>query len=91
MLWERFMRLAHAGAPLAAADEDDAASLASPPMVPMVEDPPVASKADLAPSEKLERMLSLARDAARRSGDVAAPAPARATPPTPDATPDAPD
>jgi hypothetical protein len=57
----------------------------------MVEEPPVVSKADLAPLEKLVLTLSLARAAARLSGETAALAPAFATPPRPEATPDAPD
>ena len=64
---------------------------ASPPTDPMVDVPPVAPKPARAPSEKLDFMLSDARDAARRKGDVAADPAARATPPTPDATPEAPD
>ena len=60
-VWERFMRRAQAGGPSAGA----AASAVPPPIVPMVEVPPVASKADFPPSEKLDRMLSAVREAAR--------------------------
>jgi hypothetical protein len=60
-------------------------------MVPIVDVPPVAPKHAFAPSEKLDFMLSAAREVARFNGEtVAAPA-ARATPPRPEATPAAPD
>ena len=55
----------------------------------MVEEPPVVSKADLAPSEKLDLTLSVDFDAARFRGETAALPAAFATPPRPDATPDA--
>ena len=60
-------------------------------MVPLVEEPPVAPKPALAPSEKLDFMLSAAREVARFSGETVAALAARATPPRPDATPAAPD
>ena len=57
----------------------------------MVEEPPVALSPALAPSEKLDFMLSEARATARFSGETAAEPAARATPPMPEATPAAPD
>lgn len=63
----------------------------SPAAAPEVKEPPVALTPARAPSEKLDFMLSDAREAARRNGETEAEPAARATPPRPDATPDAPD
>src|SRR3546814_17291970 len=63
------------------------AEAASPPAASpavVVEVPPVASNAAPPPALKLDRMLSAARDAARRNGETAALPSARATPPRPD-------
>ncbi len=90
---ERLMRFAQSGGLADAVAEvgEGEASAVSPPTVPMVEEPPVVSKLDLAPSEKLDLTLSLARAAARFRGDTAALPAALATPPIPAATLDAPD
>lgn len=87
--WLKAMRRAQVGGPSAA--EDGAASDAVQPIEPMVDVPPVAANADLAQSAKPDFMLSVAREAVRRSGDVAAAPAARATPPSPDPTANAPD
>jgi hypothetical protein len=72
------MRAAHAGG----LDEDvEALELPLPVMAP-----PLVATAARAPPWA----LSLKADAARRKGLVATPAPARATPPSPDAMPAAP-
>src|SRR3546814_404844 len=93
MCCDRRIRCAHAGGPPALAEPEDAAPspAASPPIEPMVDVPPVASKAALPPALKLDFMLSAARDAARRRGETAALPPALATRPSPEATPAAPD
>jgi hypothetical protein len=67
------------------------AASAGPPTEPMVEVPPVVSKAALAPASALDFMDVPARAMARFKGEEAAAAPARATPPTPEAIPDTPD
>ncbi len=68
------MRFAQSGGPPAGevAVEPPPSPAASPPTEPIVEEPPVASNAALPPASKLERMLSVAREAARRNGDTAA-------------------
>ncbi|ESY62549.1 hypothetical protein X743_34435 [Mesorhizobium sp. LNHC252B00] len=85
------MRLAQAGGVEELEEwEGSPSTSAAPAIEPSVDVPPVAVKADFAPLEKLCAMLSAVRDAARRNGDVAALAPARATPLRPEATPAAP-
>src|SRR5690606_26588541 len=88
--WPRFMRFAQSGWPsrgVAAASP----VVPDPGMAPMVEEPPVAPKPALAPSEKLDLTPSAARAVARFRGDTVAAPVARATPPRPEATPAAPD
>src|SRR3546814_5027828 len=73
------MRRAQAGGE---SGEGEVASAAvAPPMEPMVELPPVASKATLPPALKLSFTPPATLEADRRSGDIAALPPARATPP----------
>src|SRR4051812_49022426 len=58
-----------------------------PRIEPMVDVPPVAPTAVLAPPRYLSAIVSPAEPAARFTDCAAAPAPARATPPRPDAMP----
>src|SRR5690606_13512110 len=88
--WLRRIRCAQAGGPSAAGALAGAGE-APPPTVPMVDVPPVVSKPPLTPPVWLDLRLSAARETARFSGETAAAPPARATPPRPAATPDAPD
>src|SRR3546814_12732344 len=83
------MRRAQAGGE---SGEGEVASAAvAPPMEPMVELPPVASKAILPPALKLSFTPPATLEADRRSGDIAALPPARATPAGPDPTPATPE
>ena len=92
--WLRFMRLAQSGAPLreaaGAAAKESSLAASSPPTVSSVEEPPVALKPPFTPSEKFDLTLSDARPAARFRGETAAEPAPRATPPRPDAMPEAP-
>lgn len=91
MACERRIRCAHAGGLPAGPDAAAAGSALAPPTVPMVELPPDAPNPAFAPAEKLDLTDSLARAAARLSGEIAADPAARATPPRPEATPAVPD
>ena len=84
------MRCAQAGGP-PPADAPASDEPAAAPVAPSAEEPAASPVTERAPAAKLERMLSAARVTARRSGEMAALAPARATPPSPEATPAAPD
>lgn len=90
MAWECRIRCAQVGGLAAGADDAAGAALA-PPIVPMVELPPVAPKPARAPSAKADLTLSDAFEAACFKGETAAEPAARAIPPMPEATPTAPD
>src|SRR5258706_1730322 len=67
MAWLRFMRCAHAGGadpvpPDPARPDASLAASASPPTVPMVEEPPVAAKTARAPEHRLSFIAPTAMD-----------------------------
>src|SRR5690606_31873408 len=82
----RCIRCAHAGtAPAALATGAVASGV--PATVPIEDEPPVAPKPPRAPAAKLEPTLSAALEVARFRGEAATAPAARATPPSPAATP----